>query len=86
MKPLEHYIQTVLSILCLVLTFKVWMRSYFVSIRLEPLQQFFHILIYSSFNKKRNLNFLSILLGVKKLKLCPQPPFLFLNEEKSRRL
>ena len=62
------------------------MRSYWVSIRMEPLQQFFHMVIYSSFDKKRNLNFLSILLGVKKLKLCAQPPFLFFNEEKSRRL
>ena len=62
------------------------MRSYWVSIRMEPLQQFFHIVIYSSFDKKRNLNFLSILLGVKKLKLRAQPPFLFFNEEKSRRL
>ena len=58
------------------------MRSYCVSI----LQQFFHMVIYSSFDKKRNLNFLSILLRVKKLKLFAQPPFLFLNEEKSRRL
>ena len=32
------------------------------------------------------MNFLSILLGVKKLKLRAQPPFLFFNEEKSRRL
>ena len=62
------------------------MRSYWVSIRMEPLQQFFHMVIYSSFDKKRNLNFLSILLGVKNLKLCAQPPFLFFNEEKSWRL
>ena len=61
------------------------MRSYWVSIRMEPLQQFFHMVIYSSFDKKRNLNFLSILLGVKKLKLRAQPPFLFFNEEKSWR-
>ena len=78
MIPLEQYIQTVLFILCVVLTFKAVDEILLCAIRMELPQRFFHMVIYSSFDKKK-LNFLSILLGVKKLKLCAQPPFFVLE-------